>query len=117
MTGHGSMDLTGFETKAAATLVRLVDSALLGWTPLYTGPGLWTWENPAENQVVVVNALPDRILVPTDLWPPKVGPTLLGGTPGGLFASATLPDCCDICDIREAIRVVSTLVEDLSTAA
>ncbi len=112
-----NMDLTGFESAPAAILVRFVDSALIGWTPTSTGPGLWTWENPTEDQVVVVNALPDRILVPTSLWPPKVGPTLLGGTRRGLFAAATLPDCCDMSEIREAVRVVSTLVEDLRTAA
>jgi hypothetical protein len=113
-----SMDLTGYEGTAASTLVRIVDDALGDWDRAVTGPGLWVWRSEWEErrQVVAVNALEDRVVVPVDGWPSKVGPTLLGGDDGGLFATATLPDCTDGGEIREALRVVGVLVPDLEPA-
>lgn len=111
------MDLTGYEASAASVLVPLVDAALADWDCEETGPGLWIWRSWGErHQVVAVNALPDRILVPAHLWPEKVGPTLLGGDVGGLFASATLRHCSDASEMREALRVVAVLVPDLEPA-
>jgi hypothetical protein len=112
------MDLTGYEGTAASTLVRLVDDALGDWDRTVTGPGLWVWRSEWEErrQVVAVNALEDRVVVPVDGWPSKVGPTLLGGDDSGLFATATLPNCTDGGEIREALRVVGVLVPDLEPA-
>lgn len=111
------MDLTGYEATAASGLVRLIDKALPDWEHTETGPGLWVWryedEDNDRGRVVVVNALEDRLLVPTHIWPAKVGPTVLAGVEGDVFASVTLPNCSDSSDMREALRVVAVLVPDL----
>lgn len=112
------MDLTGYETTTAADLVRVIDGALGDWDRTTTGPGLWVWQYATDDltQVVAVNALPDRILTPTGMWPEQVGPTVLGGVEGELFASATLPHVSDRSDLMEALRVVAVLVPDLEPA-
>lgn len=113
------MDLTGYSPATLAhDLVTLVDDALGDWDRTVTGPGLWVWRSYWEDrhQVVAVNALEDRVVVPVEGWPTKVGPTLLGGDANGLFASATLPNVADRTQIREAIRVVAVLVPDLEPA-
>lgn len=112
------MDLAGYEASAAADLVRIIDDALGDWDREDTGPGLWVWRFATDDhaQVVAVNALPDRVLVPTRLWPEEVGPTLLAGIEGGLYASVTLPLVSDRHDKREALRIVAVLVADLDPA-
>ena len=112
------MDLTGYpEVTAAASLVRIVDEVLGDWERVETGPGLWVWRwDMGRALVVAVNALTDRVLVPAALWPAQVGPTLLGGDEGRLFASVTLPHVSDRHEMREALRVVAVLVPDLEPA-
>lgn len=107
------MDLTGYEATRASDLVRVIDRALPDWERAETGPGMWVWRQVYEDEqpwVVVVNALPDRILVPTHVWPAKVGPTLLVGIEGDVFASVTFPDCSDNSEMRKALRVVAVLI-------
>ncbi|MER7002225.1 hypothetical protein ABT297_04140 [Dactylosporangium sp. NPDC000555] len=112
------MNLTGYEGTAASTLVRIVDAALGDWDRAEAGPGLWVWRSEWDErcQVVAVNALADRVFVPVEGWPAKVGPTLLGGDKYGLFASATVPHVSDASEMREAIAVVAVLVPDLEPA-
>lgn len=112
------MDLTGYEVTAAAELVRFVDERLTGWERSERGPGLWVWRTEVDDwrPVVAVNALPDRILVPTHLWAKQVGPTLLAGTEGGAFASATLSHMSDLSEMRQALRVAAVLVSELDPA-
>ena len=113
------LDFTGYETSAAVTLVQHIDACLGDWDRRDLGPGLWSWYSAFDGreQVVAVNALEDRVLVPVHGWPAKVGPTVLGGDVNGLFASATLPDCSDRSERALAIAAVAEVVPDLAPAA
>lgn len=111
-------DLTGWEATAAADLVRLIEARLPDvWIRHEDTPGQWTWELDDEDNtghwVVVVNGLPDRILVPVHGWPAKVGPTVLAGTWHDTFVSVTLPNMTDRSDLRNALRVLSQVVPAL----
>lgn len=115
----GDLDFTGYETSAAAALVEHIDACLGDWDRRDLGPGLWSWYSAFDDreQVVAVNALPDRVLVPVHGWPAQMGPTVLGGDANGLFASATLPHVSDRFERRQALAVVAQLVPDLAPAA
>lgn len=115
----GDLDFTGYETSAAVALVQHIDACLGDWDRRDLGPGLWSWYSAFDDreQVVAVNALPDRVVVPVFGWPAKMGPTILGGDLNGLFASATLPGCSDRSERQMAIAAVARLVPDLDPAA
>ena len=110
-----------WEATAASVLVRMIDYRLPdGWVRHSDGPGLWRWQLGEGDEepgfVVVVNAREDRILVPTHLWPAKVGPTVLAGTVNDTFASVTLPNMSDLSDARGALWVLSRVVPALWAA-
>lgn len=113
------LDFTGYEASAAATLVRHIDACLGDWERRDLGPGLWSWYSAFDDreQVVAVNALTDRILVPVHGWPAQVGPTILGGDVNGLFVSSTLPHCSGRDQRQLAVVAVAQVVPDLQPAA
>jgi hypothetical protein len=109
----------GFEASAAQRLVLLIDSRLDGeWTRYDDGPGLWRWQFDDEDYgdrppLVAVNGCSDRILVPAHFWPAKVGPTVMVGRFGDVFASVTLPHVSDGYDAEDALRLLWPLVPGL----
>lgn len=113
------LDFAGYETSAAADLVRHIDACLADWDRRDLGPGLWSWHSAFDGreQVVAVNALADRILVPVHGWPAQVGPTILGGDVNGLFVSSTLPHCSGRDQRQLAVAAVAQVVPDLVPAA
>jgi hypothetical protein len=98
-------------TTSASGAVRLVDEGLsAAWERHVDGPGIWRWQldqaDTAAPLVATVNACADKVLVPMRGWPPRVGPTVMVGRPGGRVLSLTLGEVSDAGEIQDAVGVV-----------